>query len=162
DPEGRIEMLEAGNLADRGWTWSIIGARHGLAYTYPLADRRIIDFIVSLPIDRLVDGGFSRQPFRNAMEGILPDTTRCQNTKFRPFPDVAMNIMTAAPLVLSRVDSVRRCPVARELFDIDAIGRSLSTAAGLTEAEAVTRTRDGQTAPRRPLRMAMHALRALV
>ena len=162
DPAGRIEMLDAGEVADRGWQWSIIGARHGIAYSYPLADRRILDFILSLPIERLVDRGYSRQPFRNAMEGILPESIRWRRTKFVPFPDLAANIMTAAPLVLPRVDAVRRCPAAREMFDIDAIRTCLSTAARITEAEAVTRTPEGQTVPRRPLRMAMHALRALV
>jgi asparagine synthase (glutamine-hydrolysing) len=161
-PEGRIEMLEEGEIADRGWQWSMIGSRHGIAYTYPLADRRILDFILSLPIDRLVDGGFSRQPFRNAMEGILPESIRWRRTKFLPFPDVSSNLMTAAPLVLPRVNSIRHCSVARDIFDIDAIQRALTTAAGITAAEAVTRSPEGQVVPRRPLRMAMHALRALV
>jgi len=45
----RIQMLTESYLVARADRWSIIGARHGVAFSYPLADRRILDFALSLP-----------------------------------------------------------------------------------------------------------------
>jgi hypothetical protein len=85
---GRIQKVSDSYLVARANYWSIIGARHGIAFSYPLADRRILDFALSLPLERFVDRGFSRQPHRNAMAGILPESIRWRDTKFAPFPDL--------------------------------------------------------------------------
>lgn len=72
-PEDRIWSLTDSYLAGRATRWAILGARHGVAFSFPLADRRLLDVSLSLPLERLVDGGWQRQPFRNAMAGILPE-----------------------------------------------------------------------------------------
>ena len=110
---------------------------------YPLADRRILDFTQSLPLNRLVDGGFARQPYRNAMAGILPESIRWRTSKFSPFPDALSNMALEASALRVRLELVRRSPAAREMFNLDAIGAELgrvyAAARALEFAETVAR-----------------------
>ena len=142
-PRDRVQMLTESYLVPRADNWSILGARHGIAFSYPLADRRILDFTQSLPLNRLVDGGFARQPYRNAMAGILPESIRWRTSKFSPFPDALSNMALEASALRVRLELVRRSPAAREMFNLDAIGAELgrvyAAAAALEFAEAVAR-----------------------
>ncbi len=159
-PQDRVAMLTNSYLVGRATHWAIIGARHGLAFTYPLLDRRVIDFILSLPIENFVDGGFSRQPFRNAMAGILPESVRWRDTKFVPFPDIPANLRAALPGLLRRVGAVRESASAATMFDLDKVAATFSAASLDLTADGLAS--NGQIAISRPIRMALHGIRALV
>jgi asparagine synthase (glutamine-hydrolysing) len=161
-PHDRIEMLNDSYLVGRGNRWSILGARYGVAYTYPLLDRRIIDFMLSLPLEYFLDGGFSRQPFRNAMAGILPESIRWRDTKFVPFPDIPAGLAAAASGLLARVEALQVCVAVTELFDLDAIAAAFSAIARDHSANgALAPESDGQDQMPRLSRMALHATHAL-
>lgn len=159
-PQDRVAMLTDSYLVGRATHWAIIGARHAVAFTYPLLDRRIIDFALSLPVERFVDGGFSRQPFRNAMAGILPESIRWRDSKFVPFPDVPERLTAALPGLLDRLRAVRESAPVASMFDVDAISATFSAA--LRNSPAQRLAPNEQIAPSRPLRMALHATRALI
>jgi asparagine synthase (glutamine-hydrolysing) len=129
-PEGRIEMLANSYLDARANRWAIQGARHGIAFVHPLVDRRILEFTLSLPLERFLDKGYSRQPFRNAMEGILPDSIRWRTSKFSPFPDLPLNLAASARGLKARVDRLRDHPGVRELFNLDAVATAFQRAGG--------------------------------
>ncbi|WP_448192474.1 asparagine synthase-related protein [Azospirillum sp. sgz301742] len=160
-PQDRVEMLTEGYLVGRGDRWSILGARHGVAFSSPLLDRRIIDFILSLPLERFLDGGFSRQPFRNAMAGILPEAIRWRDSKFVPFPDLPLNLAASKAGLLARLDRLRGCPAVTALFDLDAIAAVLGAMAEGAEAEGLVTVAQGHGAVPPALPRAMSALRAL-
>jgi asparagine synthase (glutamine-hydrolysing) len=157
----RIQMLTESYLVGRADRWAILGARHGVAFSYPLVDRRVIDFTLSLPLERFLDGGFSRQPFRNAMAGILPESIRWRESKFSPFLDMPPNLAAAAPRLLTRLDKLRNNSAATDIVDMDAIGEALSAAA----AHAPDRGRAVPPLLQGPMpqwfKMGMHAMRAL-
>jgi hypothetical protein len=56
--------------------WAAHGAALGLTYTFPLLDRRIIDFALTLPGRMFFRDGWKRWIYRKGMEGILPDLVR--------------------------------------------------------------------------------------
>jgi asparagine synthase (glutamine-hydrolysing) len=164
-PEDRVEMLTESYLAGRATRWSVIGARHGLAFSHPLADRRILDFALSLPLERFMDGGFTRQPYRNAMAGILPESIRWRDTKFNPYPDIPANLIAAAPGLLRRVETLRHRPAAidiTDLFDLDAIAAAFSAAWEPVSPEAAPLAPNRQIEIPRRLRMALHAAHSLI
>ena len=164
-PDDRIRMLTAGYLADRGNRLAILGARHGIAFTFPLLDRRIIDFTLSLPVTTFLHNGFSRQPFRDSMTGILPDLIRDRETKFVPFPDLPIHLAGAKPGLLSEIDALRACLPVTALFDLDAIATALRAAPEGEDAVLVSQAFNASGYPARPrtaaFRRAMHGLRAL-
>jgi asparagine synthase (glutamine-hydrolysing) len=158
----RIQMLTGSYLIARADRWSIIGARHGIAFSYPLVDRRILDFALSLPLERFVDQGFNRQPYRNAMGGILPECIRWRATKFLPFPDMPANLANAGAGLLARLERLRGCAAATEMFDMDAIAAALSAASAHAADLGMTVRTVGQAPVPHWALMANHAMNALI
>lgn len=124
-PQARINGFIDSYVVERGNRWSIIGARHGIAYSYPLLDRRIIDFTLSLPLDHFLADGLSRQPFRRAMAGILPDALRWRNTKSAPVLDIPHNLAANRAGLLAGLQALRSTAAA-EYMDFDAIAAAIA------------------------------------
>lgn len=123
-PEGRIAMLTRGFLASRNTIWAVMGARYGLTTAHPLLDRRIVDFALSLPLERQVRDGHSRQPFRDAMAGILPDSLRLARGKGDGLPLVVDMLCAAKPGLLAA--SARYRDAAAALLDMNAVAGVLT------------------------------------
>jgi len=71
-----------GHLAARMEAWAIWGAGQGVEYSYPLADRRVLEFAYSLPPDLYWRRGYTRYLFRQAMEGVLPPEVQWERSKY--------------------------------------------------------------------------------
>ena len=153
----RIWMLTQGYLFHRTDYWSIIAARHGLAFTYPLQDRRVLEFALSLPLRLFVSGGYSRQPFRDAMAGVLPESVRWQTANNVPFADLPTKLAEAKADLGFQLDALRRYPSIVDLFDLDAV------ASGLEQAPDLRAAREIAMNDRRPwaLRRGLAACRAI-
>ncbi|MCH6258788.1 asparagine synthase-related protein [Puniceicoccaceae bacterium K14] len=80
----QAQLIHWGPLQNRIEAWHDIGRRFGLSYTYPLLDRRIIDFALGLPWDQLNDGRQRRKVFRNATKGAIPEIVRTNYDKNDP------------------------------------------------------------------------------
>jgi asparagine synthase (glutamine-hydrolysing) len=78
----QVSLLEFGHLQYRMESWAAHGAALGLTYTFPLLDRRIMEFALSLPGRMFFRDGWKRWLYRTAMEGILPDVVRWNPKKF--------------------------------------------------------------------------------
>ena len=61
-----------GHLAYRMEAWAHHGASRGIDYRFPLLDRRLLDFAVSVPDTLYGQAGWSRYPMRRAMDDLLP------------------------------------------------------------------------------------------
>lgn len=78
----QVSLLEFGHLQYRMESWAAHGAAIGLHYSFPLLDRRIMEFALSLPGRMFFQDGWKRWLYRTAMEGILPDEVRWNPQKF--------------------------------------------------------------------------------
>lgn len=137
-PQDRAEMFVKSYVVGRNDHWSTIAARHGVAFSAPLLDRRIVDFILSLPLERFLADGFARQPYRTAMTGILPDKIRTRTDKSAPTPDAMLNFARVKPGLLAQVESLRDGPAA-EHVDLDRVAGIIAAAPDLDEALTLTR-----------------------
>ncbi len=54
---------------------------HGVECRMPFMDFRIVEFIFSLPEKSLVGGGFTKRILREAVRGLVPDSTRLNKVK---------------------------------------------------------------------------------
>jgi hypothetical protein len=75
-------LLEYGHLGWRMEAWAAHGAALGLTYTFPLLDKRIMEFALSLPGRMFFRNGWKRWLYRTAMEDIMPDFVRWNPTKY--------------------------------------------------------------------------------
>ena len=84
-------QLESGHVEYRMESWASYGADVGLRYSFPLLDKRLMEFALSVPDHLFFKAGWKRWIYRSAMEGILPDDVRWNKDKY----DLAMGIAQA-------------------------------------------------------------------
>lgn len=83
----------------RGWNATVAGeamdfltSRFSLEVRYPFFDRRLVEFLIAIPIDQLWRGEQTKFVLRNAMKGVLPESVRTRRGKaeFSPVIDVEL------------------------------------------------------------------------
>ena len=78
----QIALFEHGHLSYRMESWAAHGATLGMSYVYPLLDKRLVEFALSIPDSLFFKDGWKRYLYRTAMAGILPDSVRWNKTKY--------------------------------------------------------------------------------
>lgn len=61
--------------------WDCGSSHHQIEITYPLADRRILEFLMSVPVEHFEADGIKRGLLRKSMNGILPDLVKDRKGK---------------------------------------------------------------------------------
>lgn len=119
----RVRAFADHHIPSRCTYYSILAARHGIAVSFPMLDRRVVDFILSLPLHHLLADGYARQPFREAMRGILPERVRTTEAKVGLFDQRFMVYAAQRPALLAEVDRLASLalPILSEIFDLDAL-----------------------------------------
>jgi asparagine synthase (glutamine-hydrolysing) len=79
-----LAYLEHGHLQSRIESWATAATLKKIEYSYPLLDRRIVEFVLGLPPETFVHNGFKRYLFRSAVEKLLPDEIIWTETKMEP------------------------------------------------------------------------------
>jgi asparagine synthase (glutamine-hydrolysing) len=80
----QIALLQQGHLSYRMESWAGHGATLGITYAFPLLDRRLVEFALSVPDYLFFKDGWKRYLYRTAMAGILPDKVRWHAVKVDP------------------------------------------------------------------------------
>ena len=106
-----LKFLTDGHLAARAHGEVEDGMGHGVEWRYPLLDRRLLEFGISLP-----DASYYRYPgrlvMRQAFDGLLP-TVVCWNTdKTEPcrFEDACDRLADAFPILLAAIEERQAAP----------------------------------------------------
>ena len=104
-PHTQLRLLQGGALCQRIEGWAASGARHGIEYRYPLLDRRLLEFALSLPPEQFRRGRWTRWLMRHALGAVLP-------------PDICWNPEKADPARLEPLlDAFHESlPVLRQLL----------------------------------------------
>ena len=103
--ENRWRLMTWTHLAERAEVWAHIGARHGVAFAFPLLDRRVVEFSLSLPSELFLRGGFRRRVFRDAMIDVLPESVRLRHQKYQSFPGMIVDVAERKNEFLARIDT---------------------------------------------------------
>lgn len=119
--DNRVDLLSSPHIAERTENWASIGARYGMAFAFPMLDRRVLEFAVSLPSALFLRGGYKRRVFRDAMEGVLPEKIRWRHQKLVPMPELLTMAAEHRDGILQYLDGVAHHPRVRALFDLDGL-----------------------------------------
>jgi asparagine synthase (glutamine-hydrolysing) len=160
-PRERIRILTRAYLGTRAANWAIQSSRAGVALTYPFKDRRVVDFALALPLDRLVQDGYTRQPFRNAMAGILPEELRLRDSKYLSSPEFPLLYASAKERLLAEVAELRHHGAAAAFADFVEVERAIRQMPDGEGAMAVARELNRTGAGWPPMRRAIAATRTL-
>ncbi|MGB1251984.1 MAG: asparagine synthase-related protein [Candidatus Promineifilaceae bacterium] len=71
----QIKLFQMGHLTHRMESWASFGARHNIEYSYPLLDKRIVEFCLSVPDYLFFKDGWKRFMFRKLADDVLPEDT---------------------------------------------------------------------------------------
>jgi asparagine synthase (glutamine-hydrolysing) len=130
--QNQLLLLEDGHLTDRIESWALSGALNGFVYSYPLLDRRIVEFALGIPVDWFFKNGWKRYLFRAATADILPDTVRWNKTKLEvaSFAQLkACNVEIRQEwkdICLSRLKAKRHSKVLADLINLEKLEKALT------------------------------------
>lgn len=79
-----LNLLRFYHLQKRCEDWMISGYRQGVEYRYPLLDRRIVEYMLTVPTVVLYRANGPRALVRDLSEGFLPDSVRENYSKADP------------------------------------------------------------------------------
>ena len=82
--QAQISNIRSQVLSRRMAGWSVVGARHNLQYSYPLLDRRILDFALGIPDNLFRRQTHKRWLMRQTLKGMIPDKLRWYTDKSEP------------------------------------------------------------------------------
>lgn len=123
--ENRWRLLTSPHLADRAEVLAQTGARHGLAFAFPLLDRRVVEFAMSLPSELFLRAGFRRRLFRDAMADVLPAPVRLRHRKYAPFPGSLIELAESKDELLARIDAYENNQSVRRMINLAHLRRQV-------------------------------------
>jgi asparagine synthase (glutamine-hydrolysing) len=106
--ENRWRLMTSPHIAEFAEVWAQTGARYGLAFAFPLLDRRVVEYSLSLPSELFLRGGFRRRPFRDAMVDVLPELVRLRHQKYQSHPSSIIDVAERKNEFLARVDAYEK------------------------------------------------------
>lgn len=120
-------LIHSSGLTDRMEAWAQAARPLGITYVYPLLDRRIVEFALSLPDHFFVRPGARRWIFRQILDPMIPDLVRHNDSKDEPDRIAALRpalhgaLVECADLIDRNRDTVER----RHLVDVEKLIRVL-------------------------------------
>ena len=120
------ELINAHGVTERIETWARAGRSKRLTYVYPLLDRRVVEFALSLPGSLFVRPGQRRWIFRQIAAPFLPDLVRSNDSKREPNRVAALSVKLST-VFRSLADEVRNCQKddRTQLVDLDRLANDL-------------------------------------
>ncbi|WP_165644978.1 asparagine synthase-related protein, partial [Oharaeibacter diazotrophicus] len=118
-PEDRVGAVLDNHLPSRCTEMAFAGARHGVAFAFPLLDRRLVEFALGLPLHLMVDEGLARQPWRRAMRGVLPEAVRLSPHKLGGSDPRHVRLAAHAPALIAEAAALKRHDAATAIVDLD-------------------------------------------
>jgi len=113
----QIALLQNGHIPYRLESWAGHGASLGLTYAFPLLDRRIVEFALSIPDYLYFQNGWKRYLYRTAMDGILPDRVRWH--KVKADPTMAEQVRRIHQAALPALDAQLRARTDNPFVDVE-------------------------------------------
>ena len=84
----------------------------------PTADKRVFEFIHSLPIDQFLRDGWMRSLVRRGMKGRLPDATLERYARGLQAADWSESMAEAMPEIQAELRLLQHSPLARRVLDL--------------------------------------------
>jgi hypothetical protein len=94
-------------------------------YRFPLADRLLMERLLSFPLEAFAVKGRDRGLAREAGEGLIPDAVRYRRTSGAQAPEESAMFVRHAAMYRAVFDRIAQSPMYRTIVDIDCLRRCL-------------------------------------
>lgn len=121
-------LLRYSSTSARIEDWAISGADHGIDYRFPLLDRRLLEFIYTLPPRMFRRGPVRRWLIRAASTDLLPDLVRLNNCKKEPLRCAWLEQAMGEAMIriADRLDAAETPPTRARYIDMPALRARLA------------------------------------
>jgi asparagine synthase (glutamine-hydrolysing) len=123
--ENRWRLMTSPHITEFAEVWAQTGARYGLAFAFPLLDRRVVEYSLSLPSELFLRGGFRRRPFRDAMVDVLPERVRLRHQKYQSHPSSIIDVAGRKEEFLAQVDTFEQNESVCRMIDLALLRRQV-------------------------------------
>lgn len=108
-------IQKRGGLA--GYTWTdVTAAEYGLEPSHPFMDRRIVEYLASVPPEVKFRHGYTKRVLRRAMKGILPEVVR--NRRYKTNFSAVYDVKTTQSQAAS-ISEMFKSPLLAEIGMVD-------------------------------------------
>lgn len=123
-------LLRHSSTTARLEDWAISGAAHGIDYRFPLLDRRLLEFVYTLPPHMFRRGPMRRWLIKQASAGLLPDLVRLNNSKKEPLRVawIERALGEAMIRIADRLDAAAAPPARARYVDMAEVHKRLADA----------------------------------
>lgn len=123
--QNRLALLNDGSVSVGLELLARQAARHGTSYAFPFLDRELMDYAIRLPTEVFRVDGVGRWIFRQAMDGVLPDSVRTNTQRLPLSPCKVLEAAEARPAFR---DTLRKLRQVEDLpFDLDRIEKAIDS-----------------------------------
>jgi asparagine synthase (glutamine-hydrolysing) len=136
----RRALIETGTFVERLEQQAMRAARHGLRYTYPMLDIRLLTFVSSLPGGLFRSGAERRSLFRRATADLLPESVLGLRRKLMPDPTGLVALAERREAVRAILARIGGHPDVAPVFDVTEMAAAIDRVP--TPAEAAARIRE--------------------
>jgi len=119
-------LLSDHHLAARVDDWYVLGQRSGIEYRYPLLDKRLIEYMLSIPSHKLVMGNLNRIILRVIGRDLLPNELIDNPIKNDPVRDHINNrlLTEAGKLIFEDLEQFKADPELK-FIDFELLERNI-------------------------------------
>lgn len=116
-------------LQERIEAWAQFGEIYGVNYLYPMLDKRVIEFVLTIPTEQLSRNGWRRFLFRNAMQDVLPTSVQWNKSKVEPALDKNLNVSRSnfRKKTSDHIQFIRNTTAFIRYFEYGTVMKSAST-----------------------------------
>jgi asparagine synthase (glutamine-hydrolysing) len=100
----------------------------------PTADRRVVDFCLSVPVEYYCEMGVPRSLIRNAMTGRLPEQVRTEQRRGQQAADLAIHFKREREEALAELARMKKADLAARALDLEELERMMSWSDAQIEA----------------------------
>ena len=106
--------------------YTLLNQRLGMETAMPLRDRRMVDFVFSIPPEQFLRNGVTRWLARRALADRLPGEIVSRTTHDRAFPDLFPWLAAWWPAAAQAAETLEHSPTAKRFIDIDRLRQTLA------------------------------------
>jgi asparagine synthase (glutamine-hydrolysing) len=107
--------------------WTVAASAHGIKFTQPYHDKRVVELALAIPPDLYMRGGRERHLARTALKDLYPpefQQRRPVNDDWTP--DFLAMVKRVEPKILAEIDRMERAGKLSEFFDFPRMRRMLT------------------------------------
>ncbi|MDU8913527.1 asparagine synthetase B family protein [Aestuariicoccus sp. MJ-SS9] len=134
--KNRLLRFTQGHIAYRLENWAMQGAYRGIQYTFPMLDRQLLEYAIRLPASFTKRNGLGRAVFREAMQGVVPESVRTLPRKLAPFPCNLLRLAEQKNDYLEELQVMREDPRLSAVLDCEAVETLLQQAPDVDQVKA--------------------------